>query len=754
MSDQKKKVKESKRKNTKKNSQKGASVLIKAIFLQLIVPLVLFVGICGYLFYSSYNQLFLKEKELLNELAYQISESITIKVNEIFDTIRIVRQSPLTKSVVEQMPDSLFWEDFHEIPDYFDLQEFLGTSSEGADIDLLYVSSEYSRALVAQREPGLPDWYDARERDWYTGATATFRSAADKQKAFYITDPYLTAEEGVENPIAITLSHVIDDSGTVLGVTAVDYLISGVTDLLKSTMEKNNVRITLFNTRDLSEIWALKPDGSESTYDPENPLRIEDLGKELGYQSTALQELLNNIQTKSEWYFEGKSRFGTTMLQTQHIPHTPWGIFVHIPKALIFKRVVQTALPPILIVGIFFILVQIIGFLIIMRTIIKPITDTGKNLEMLSAADADLTLQMEVRTKDEIGKVAESFNFFIGKLRTLVADVKDAVKHTNDINSNVSASIEETSSASEQIGANLDSIGKQLESLDTNISSTVTAIEQIAANIDSMDNQIDDQSAMVEESSAAITQMMASLNSVANVTQAKKETTAALAEVAEEGRMKIIATSDVFKQVVKQIQNIQEMATTINDIASKTNLLSMNASIEAAHAGESGKGFAVVAEEIRKLADSASQSSQKISQHIQDITDSVTKTDENVAATSHAFDSIMKEITDTVNAFSEIESSVSELNNGGKQILDASDHISTITANIRSGSKEVQEGTRSIANSSDELRNISANATAGMSEALSGTKEIIVSMQQMVKLAEELNQIVAELSEKFGQFKV
>lgn len=401
-----------------------------------------------------------------------------------------------------------------------------------------------------------------------------------------------------------------------------------------------------------------------------------------------------------------------------------------------------------------FSMIVIFAVIIVMTLlVVRNINKTSNMLENISQGDGDLTQNLEVHTKDEIKDMSNSFNQFVGKLRFLIIDAKKSIEGTNQIKQDISAGTEETTSAIEEISATLNSIGGQIYTLDKSIDNNAVAIEQVTANMGSIDNQITDQASMVEESTAAITEMIASLHNVAGVTESKKQSTTALSDVADEGKKKIDETSSAFKKVVVQIQTIQEMADTIKGIASQTNLLSMNAAIEAAHAGDAGKGFAVVADEIRKLAETSASSSSNITKMIKEIIASVDTADTNVDATSMAFDSILNEIVDTVNAFSEIEASVSELTIGGQQVLEASNQINEVTSQIKAGSNEIKDGVQSMLRSSDMIKEVSEKVTSGMAEAQTGAGEIVHSMQLMVELSQKLDSIVGELQKDFSVFK-
>ncbi|PKL07812.1 MAG: hypothetical protein CVV51_12205, partial [Spirochaetae bacterium HGW-Spirochaetae-7] len=154
-----------------------------------------------------------------------------------------------------------------------------------------------------------------------------------------------------------------------------------------------------------------------------------------------------------------------------------------------------------------------------------------------------------------------------------------------------------------------------------------------------------------------------------------------------------------------------------------------------------------------ELADSAAQSSQTIAKLIKDISSSVRETDQNMLRTSEAFEKITDEVGSTVNAFTEIEQAVSELNLGGKQILDSINEINEVTVHIREGSRDIKAGTAAMLDSSTKIKEVSDRVTTGMAEATTGSAEIVRSMQLLVGQSQSLSVIVDELRQKFGQFK-
>ncbi|MDC7126755.1 MAG: methyl-accepting chemotaxis protein, partial [Spirochaetales bacterium] len=397
-------------------------------------------------------------------------------------------------------------------------------------------------------------------------------------------------------------------------------------------------------------------------------------------------------------------------------------------------------------------IITIVILSLITRIAIAPLHKINASLTQIASGEADLTQRIDINSKDEIGNVASNFNKFMEKQQHLISGIQEVVEQTGGIKNSIMQNTQSTAGAISQIKDVVNNVESKINSMNDNVDDNATAMVEITSNTESFDNVIGKQALMVEESTASITEMITSLNNVGSITKNKQRSTLALKETAEEGRRQIDETSEHFAVVADKVTSIQEMADTINGIASQTNLLSMNAAIEAAHAGEAGKGFAVVAEEIRKLAETASDSSRAITNLISEITDGIKNTSENMVTTLSTFASISNEVESTVNAFMEIESSVAELIVGGQQIMTSTEKIHNITIEVKSGSSEIHKGIDSSNKALVVIKDNSDEVSEGINQISTGAVSVADAMDSLSSISNELNRITQTLAKEFNQF--
>jgi len=367
--------------------------------------------------------------------------------------------------------------------------------------------------------------------------------------------------------------------------------------------------------------------------------------------------------------------------------------------------------------------------------------------------EGDLSKRADVKSRDEIGMLAQNLNLFLDGLCSSLYQIKGISKSNIEVkNRLIYAATEATSSAS-QIESSTRSIGERIERFDSRIAESVGSIGKIVESITELNAQIEGQSSMVEEATASVTEMLSSLGNMSRITEKDRASTDELVQVSEHGRNVFEAAFTKIGEIPQNVGTIREMAAVIQNIASQTNLLAMNAAIEAAHAGESGRGFAVVADEIRKLSEASTASSRDISESIKSI---VSKIDEATAAnadTSRAFAAIDEKIKNVSGSMAEMYASINEIQIGSKQILQAMVELQERSVHVKDGSENIDESSTKINRMMDDLSKISTEVTSNIDEITTGITSISASIRSVAEFAEEVGSGSGRLDEEVSRFK-
>ncbi len=395
----------------------------------------------------------------------------------------------------------------------------------------------------------------------------------------------------------------------------------------------------------------------------------------------------------------------------------------------------------------------ILTYILNKKIIIKPINKMTSSLKKISEGEGDLTQKIEVASKDEIGEMAKYFNLTFDKIRTLVALVKQQSAALQSVGVNLFSNMTETAAAINEITANIQSIKNQAMNQSASITETSATMEQISRGIETLNRLIEDQSANVTESSSAIEQMMANIGSVTKTLVQNTENIKNLTDSSESGRSGLDKIAHDILEVAKESEGLLEISQVIQDIASQTNLLSMNAAIEAAHAGESGKGFAVVADEIRKLAETSGVQAKTVSTALKRIKDSIEGITTSTKEVLAKFETIQKEVSTVAEQESGIRRAMEEQTTGSQQVLEAISILNDITQKVQSNSQEMLTGSQQVSEEASNMNTITQEITNGMEEMATGAEQITVAVNKVNELSNENKESIEALMKEVERFK-
>ena len=430
-----------------------------------------------------------------------------------------------------------------------------------------------------------------------------------------------------------------------------------------------------------------------------------------------------------------------------------WSYAVAVPTETVMAPVYRMLYISIIICAVVLVLV-IITSTFLSRSISRPIIGVTKTLKDISEGEGDLTQTITVNSKDEIGNLAHYFNQTLAKIKNLVIIIKNETLILSNIGNDLASNMTETAAAMNEITANVQSIKGRIINQSASVTQTNSTMENVVANINKLNDHIENQSTNISQASTAIEEMVANIRSVTGTLVNNAGNVEGLKQASEAGRTGIRNAVADIQEIARQSEGIMAINSVIKNIASQTNLLSMNAAIEAAHAGTAGKGFAVVAGEIRSLAESSDEQSRTIGTVLSKIKNAIDKITKSMEIVMQKFEAIDSSVRIVAEQEENLRSAMEEQGEGSRQILEGLGNIREITGHVKSGSNEMNSGAQEVIRESRNLEEVTQEISMGMNEMAGGTEQINAAVNQVNEISIKNREGIGNLIKEVARFKV
>jgi len=400
------------------------------------------------------------------------------------------------------------------------------------------------------------------------------------------------------------------------------------------------------------------------------------------------------------------------------------------------------------------VLSAIIISIVILKIAVKPLRVLDTNILDLAEGSADLTRRLNFHSFKEMNSITNGFNKFTDKIHNTVRDIKTSKLHLEAVGQQLGNSSYETVHSINQISSHIQKLRDEMKKQSGSVTETASSVNEITSNIQSLERMIQSQAAEVTQASASVEEMLANIAAVTNSMDKMMVLFDNLSSEMQIGNERQADVNQRIIEIEQQSKMLHEANVVIASIAEQTNMLAMNAAIEAAHAGDAGRGFSVVADEIRKLSETSSEQSRNIGTQLTKIHTAIENMVSVSEESSQIFSSVSQQIQDTNTLVVQIQSAMTEQSSGSQQIATALHAMNNSTIEVKKASTEMTTGNKLIFDEVQKLQVAVEQMDSSMNSMNDEARKIFERGQILSEISERMEETIKDISVRIEQFIV
>ena len=605
---------------------------------------------------------------------------------------------------------------------------FMQFEKANNSIQALFFAIEEHGGFLRYPPVNRKDGYDSRTRSWY-------KIAKEMKNQLYASEAVkITPTQAV-----LSIVQTVDNTeGVFKGLLGMNIDLTGLRSTIAANTGAQATSKTILVDKDNKIIVNTFNDTEVCT-------SIADAGIEELKDYTYDTKKTANITINGVPYYVTMAPIETAVTTLGSIVFVPNTVVAQQTKMLILSLIGVSAI---------IMIIAIVFSLFFTNTIITPIKRINTALKDIAQGDGNLTVRLPITGNDEITQLAGYFNATIQKIGASIHSIGKNSVAMEEIGNELASNMTETASAVHEISTNIDEVKQQAMMQAASVTETAATIEEIVKTIKQLNTGIETQAASVAQSSSSVEEMVANITSIGETLGKTDDAIRSLTTATGDGKATLVNSNAVTQKIAEESGSLMEASSVIQHIASQTNLLAMNAAIEAAHAGEAGKGFAVVADEIRKLAEDSAMQGKAITTTLKTLTGEIETLSASSKTVEEKFNTIFTLAEQVKEMSAHLTEAMREQEKGSREVLAAIKNINAVTVEVQAGSEEMLKGGDGVTREMQKLDHLTRIITDSMNKMAAGAVQINNAVQEVNEITQNNKRNIENLTKEVGQFKV